>query len=371
MVKKVLIVDDEKSFLLSLRDGLSSHSEQFEIFTAENGKEAVEVLTSNAIDLLVTDLKLPVMDGFELLAWSSRHQPQLPVIVMSAFGTPEIEQRLASMDTLEFLDKPLDLETLERGIIKGLKARNTSFIRGISLATFLQLVKAEKKNCTLKVSSPDAPLPAYLYVRSGELIDADFGDVHGLEAALDVVCWDKTEIEMDGICRRQVDIIKLPIEHLLMDAFRLKDEQAEEEKQAGSVAGATLKTTAGGATEGKKEAPAKALSGSKEELKSVTELLQKLKDLQEFAVFDKEGRLLSSAPANCFLQQFDIKSLTGLLDNLAGEMGGKGRQRSMLLNSGARDRFLLFPCQHYNIVTRLKPGAQTHKVAADVAAKVA
>ena len=119
MVKKVLIVDDEVSFLLSLKDGLSAHRETFEVLTAENGKQAVEILNNNPIDLLVTDLKLPEMDGFELLAWSSRHQPQLPVIVMSAFGTPDIEARLAGMDTLAFLDKPLDLETLEKGILKG------------------------------------------------------------------------------------------------------------------------------------------------------------------------------------------------------------------------------------------------------------
>ncbi len=82
-MKKILIVDDEKSFLLSLKDGLKKHSGRFQVFSAENGRQAVEILRSMSIDLLVTDLKMPEMNGFELLAWTSRHQPQLPVIVMS------------------------------------------------------------------------------------------------------------------------------------------------------------------------------------------------------------------------------------------------------------------------------------------------
>ncbi len=103
-MKKILIVDDEMSFLLSLKDGLKKHEGKFQVVMAENGRKALEILRTTSIDLLVTDLKMPEMNGFELLAWVSRHKPQLPVIVMSAFGTPEIEARLESYDALQFLE---------------------------------------------------------------------------------------------------------------------------------------------------------------------------------------------------------------------------------------------------------------------------
>ncbi|HDH98197.1 MAG TPA: response regulator, partial [Deltaproteobacteria bacterium] len=68
-MKNVLIVDDEKVFLLSLSDGLKSYSDEFNVLIAFNGKEAVKILNSSKIDLVVTDLKMPEMDGFQLLAY--------------------------------------------------------------------------------------------------------------------------------------------------------------------------------------------------------------------------------------------------------------------------------------------------------------
>ncbi len=237
-MKNVLIIDDEKSFLLSLKDGLSKHKNTFQLFTAGNGCEAVDVLSSIAIDLLVTDLQMPEMNGFEVLAWVRRHQPQLPVIVMSAFGTSEIESRLAKTDTLQFLDKPLDLDMLEEAIFNGLNAEEKSFIHGITLATFLQLMKAERKTCTLKVTTSGRS--AYLYFRRGELINAELDGLEGMPAALEVVAWDDAEIEMDAICPRQDDVINLPMEHVLMEAFRLKDEAVEMGKAGSSEVSATM-----------------------------------------------------------------------------------------------------------------------------------
>lgn len=231
-MKKVLIVDDETSFLLSLKDVLRIHRDKFEILTAENGSVAVDLLRDTRVDLLLTDLRMPEMNGFELLAWVSRHQPQLPVIAMSAFGTPEIEARLRKMDTLQFIEKPVDLPVLEKAIFNGLKAGGKSFIRGITLATFLQLINVEKKNCTLKIVAPQGT--AYLYVANGELIDAEYAKKKGVNAALEIVSWSDAEIEMDGICRRQDDVINMPISHLLIEAFRIKDEAAEAIKKNAS-----------------------------------------------------------------------------------------------------------------------------------------
>jgi DNA-binding response OmpR family regulator len=360
MVKNVLIVDDEVSFLLSLKDGLKAYQKTFKVFTAENGREAVAILNEKPIDLLVTDLKLPEMDGFELLAWSSRHKPRLPVIVMSAFGTPEIEARLADMDTLEFLDKPLDLETLEKGIMKGLKAGNRSFINGISLATFLQLVKVENKNCTLKVSSAEDKLPAYLYIRNGELIDADCGALHGRDAAFEVVTWDQPEIEMDGICRRQSDIIKMPMEQLLMEAYRLKDErdQPVEDAVPTDVTPVSAK-------------PAKKTGGHADdlELKQFVELMKKHSEIQEYVVFSGQNQMLFRQPSSCALQHFDLNSIGSLVDRLTDVLCYQG-WRSLVLNSSARERYLLFYCSGYRVVSKLKSGAQAHKIAANVVGSI-
>ena len=356
-MKKILIVDDEKSFLLSLRDGLSAHSDKYQVLTAENGREAVDVLRAQPIDLLVTDLKLPEMNGFELLAWTSRHQPQLPVIVMSAFGTPEIEARLAKMDTLQFLEKPLDIQMLEEGISNGLNAGGKSFIRGITLATFLQLMKVEKKNCTLKISK--AEQSAYLYVRRGELIDAKLGDMIGLEAALEVVGWDDSEIEMDGICRRQDDVINLAMEHLLIEAFKRKDEAAELEKSD------SVDQRVNGFLEGLSETKKTVVPSAEVAHKPLANVLATLAPVQEYAIFDKKRVLISSSPKNCSLGKMDLSTFDYLLAPLAENLNF-GSCRFVTFNSSSRNRYLLFHRQAYAILAKLKPGTQSQQIIKDI-----
>ena len=353
-VKKVLIVDDEKPFLLSLKDGLSANSDEYQIITAENGREAVEVLRSMPIDLLVTDLKLPEMNGFELLAWTSRHQPQLPVIVISAFGTPEIEARLEKMDTLQFLDKPLDLQMLQEGISNGLNAGGKSFIRGITLATFLQLMKVEKKNCTLKVINSDCD--AYLYVRQGELIDAELAELTGMAAAMEIVSWNDSEIEMDGICRRQEDVITLSLEHLLIEAFRLKDETDELKRAEAEKAPTPAAEKVVAIEEGESVATIH---------KPLANLLTKLAAVQEYAIFDKNNQLVDKNAGRCSLGEVDLANFDKLIIALADDLKNGGC-RFVTFNSVGRNRYILLHIQQYSVLAKLKPGARAQQVGAEI-----
>jgi CheY-like chemotaxis protein len=105
-------VDDEKIFLLSLADGLNTSGLKFHILTAGNGEKALKALESESVDLVVTDLKMPVMDGFEFLSQMRKGYPDIPVIVISAFINPDVEKRLSSLGVCHYLEKPFDLEDL-------------------------------------------------------------------------------------------------------------------------------------------------------------------------------------------------------------------------------------------------------------------
>jgi CheY-like chemotaxis protein len=119
--KEVLIVDDEETFLLSINDGLSVYNKYFSLFTATNGLEAVKLLKSNpSIDLVITDLKMPKMDGFELLTYMKRNFPQTPVVLMTAYGTPKIEEIAGAMGIYGYLEKPLDINIIADTIFAAL-----------------------------------------------------------------------------------------------------------------------------------------------------------------------------------------------------------------------------------------------------------
>jgi DNA-binding response OmpR family regulator len=106
--RTVLIVDDEEPFLLSLADGLASSGSHFRVVMATSGEAALELLDRLTVDLVVTDLKMPGMDGLELIRRLRDRHPGLPVMVMTAFKSSQAETALARFLPLAILDKPLD-----------------------------------------------------------------------------------------------------------------------------------------------------------------------------------------------------------------------------------------------------------------------
>src|SRR5512145_1398083 len=124
-VKEVLIVDDEEPLLLTIAEGLNIYRKYFNLTTATNGADAVKVLKSSpVIDLVVTDLSMPKMDGFELLAYMNRNYPKIPVILMTAFGTPKIEEIVSSMGLYRYLEKPLDINIVADNIFAALSIKS-------------------------------------------------------------------------------------------------------------------------------------------------------------------------------------------------------------------------------------------------------
>lgn len=111
-MKNLLVVDDERMFLMSLAEGLMQSLKEFNVFTAENGEDAIRVLDSNPVSFLLTDLQMPVKDGFALLRHVREFFPDIPVIVMTAYVNEDIMKRLKSLGFSEIMEKPIDFEDL-------------------------------------------------------------------------------------------------------------------------------------------------------------------------------------------------------------------------------------------------------------------
>jgi len=232
-VKSVLIVDDEKPFLLSMSDGLKAYAEEFHVLTASDGKEAINILNSNRIDLMVTDLKMPKMNGFELLAWMSKNHSDIPVIVMTAYGTPEIEDKLRNIGTFRYLEKPLDFNILVTSISAALNADPANgYGQGVSLTSFLHLIEMEKMTCTIKVKSDRET--GYLYFDNGEIMDSAVGKLKGKGAILDIINWNNAEIDINFTCEVKENNIDSSIRELLAEASEFEEakQKAKEETKA-------------------------------------------------------------------------------------------------------------------------------------------
>lgn len=195
-MKLLLIVDDEPELLLSIKSGFE-HNGRFRILTAENGRDALELLDRNKVDLVVTDLRMPVMDGIELLSVMSESFPEVPHIVMTAFGTPLIEKQLKRAGAIEVLEKPLDIEALEQAVSRALDVHEgqSRSLSGLALSSFLQLVAMEEKTVHIKVFHPSGRNGS-LFFRQGELIDAEADQLVGDEAALEMLSWENARVSM-------------------------------------------------------------------------------------------------------------------------------------------------------------------------------
>jgi CheY-like chemotaxis protein len=221
-MKKVLIVDDDQSFRQSLIDGFKSYEDKFAIATAEDGVQACEILEKDSINLVLTDLKMPRMDGFELVAHLSSNFTDIPVIVMTAFGTPEMEDNLREMGTFQYIEKPIDFTLLVEKILKGLEGPSQGYITGVSLSSFLQLLELDKKDCTLTINAGSKS--GTMFFRDGELLDAQHGAIRGSEAAYIIVSWKNVEISIDNKCPVTEKRIQESLGFILLEGSRRKDE---------------------------------------------------------------------------------------------------------------------------------------------------
>jgi len=113
----VLLIDDEKSFLKDLAEGLSLYSKKIQVITADNAKKALEMINTAVIDIVVTDLNMPGMNGFELLTQLQRTRPDVPFIIMSANARVSVEDRLAGLRISKYLEKPLALQEIAEAIL--------------------------------------------------------------------------------------------------------------------------------------------------------------------------------------------------------------------------------------------------------------
>jgi len=108
---KILVVDDEASIREMLQKGLSQMGE-FNVETAQNGAEAIEKIGKEIFDLVLTDLKMPEMDGLELLKNIKGTKPEVMVILMTAYGSIETAVEAMKMGANDYITKPINFEDL-------------------------------------------------------------------------------------------------------------------------------------------------------------------------------------------------------------------------------------------------------------------
>ena len=113
-METILIVDDEKNYLRVLSAVLEE--EGYEVLTALSGQEALEIQETSDLDLTLTDMKMPGIDGIKLLELIKAKDPDLPVIMMTAHGTVDkaVEAITSAAQTGKIGDGKIFIQSLEQ-----------------------------------------------------------------------------------------------------------------------------------------------------------------------------------------------------------------------------------------------------------------
>ena len=123
-MEKILVVDDDKS----IRDTLSNYlkRQDFDVYSAENGKSALEITKRVSPDLIITDVRMPEMDGIELLKNVKDIDSHIQVIIISAFDDMQSTVKAMQNGAYDYIEKPLEIDKLKIRINRALENKKLS-----------------------------------------------------------------------------------------------------------------------------------------------------------------------------------------------------------------------------------------------------
>jgi len=227
-MKSVLVVDHDPVISQTITGLLKNQGGFLEIITANNGQRALDIIAQQSVDIVITGLRLPEVDGFELLSSLSKDHPAIRVIVMTTNASPMFRAKIKEIESAIHLDQALDLSLLTKRIFTELQIDYGGQVRGIHLSSFLQMIANEERTCTMQISAKGKS--GSLFMLEGELIDAQYGELEGEAAAMDILTWDSVVIDLDYSALDRQHRIDTPLMKLLIESGKIVDEARSGQK---------------------------------------------------------------------------------------------------------------------------------------------
>jgi DNA-binding response OmpR family regulator len=135
---KILLVDDEEEFVRTLAERLEMRDLQSE--TAFDGEEALELVQDGVPDVMVLDLKMPGIDGMEVLRRVKKNYPEVEVVILTGHGSEKDEKQAKKLGAFAYLQKPVNLDELVESLKKAYRKRVE---RTLMAATFAEAGEAD------------------------------------------------------------------------------------------------------------------------------------------------------------------------------------------------------------------------------------
>lgn len=215
-MKTILFVDDDQYMRAKVASVFELYRGEFTLVLAAHGVEAVQVLEERHVDLVITDLWMPVMDGFQLLVHMLNRRPELPVMVLSSRNPWGTRGSLGLASQVRFVAKPLSAQVLFSEVRAYLETKATAPLGGLTLLSLLQLLGRERKTCMLQVAAGSRS--GTLSVLSGEVVHAKTESCEGEAALFEMLGWLVPRVRLAPALSALRLTIDTPTEKLLSSA---------------------------------------------------------------------------------------------------------------------------------------------------------
>ena len=192
--KAILIVDDEEDLTWSISRYFRRSDDLFETFCVSSGDQALEFMQKNHVDLLITDVKMPGISGLELVDIVLKKYPRMKVIMMTAYGSDEVQTRLDTAQPIFFVEKPFELLLLRETVYTALNIPEQN-IRNSLLNTRIKEIIAFtcKAGKTSQLTFHRGISQGVVYFKQGEIVHAECGELEGENALFNILDWGKID----------------------------------------------------------------------------------------------------------------------------------------------------------------------------------
>ena len=225
-MKRVLVVDDEEDMLWMLQRNLNKGMEDVEILAAKSGEEALALLSDRSVNLVITDINMPGMNGLDLLIEINNRFPGTGVIIMTAYPSNAYENKAMMSGSLRFIEKPFDIKIV-RAIVAEVLKDSEGFqgtVDGVDLIDIVQFNGLSRATAALKVTTGNRE--GMIFFKEGTVVHAMCGKEIGEEAFFTILGFNGGSLQNIRGVQPPVVSIHKSIEALLFETAAISDEKA-------------------------------------------------------------------------------------------------------------------------------------------------
>jgi CheY-like chemotaxis protein len=247
---KILLLDDDEQMLELYQELLRQLPSQPEVHVSNSGARAIALLDSEPFTLLITDLRMPKMDGLQVLAIVRRKYPHLRIIVLTGVLDEEYRSRAYAQGVDMFWQKAGSAEEFQllRDCVESFLDRehhSEAGFRGMqskSLVDLIQLECLSQSSAVLHISQ--GAISGRIWVQNGEIIDAAAANFTGEEAFKEILSWKSGHFELQPAEPDHPRKIHHSAQGLLLDSAQALDERRGQQNAAGAPGAADTSSAA-------------------------------------------------------------------------------------------------------------------------------